>query len=97
MTKVTIADLEKRKAQLDAKIRQLKAKEAEQKRKEEMRVKSIFGAYMLHRLEGQSAESIHEQLNRMQPFLTNEKDKTLVESYMKETILKQGDSDASSS
>ncbi|MGJ3495143.1 hypothetical protein PsalN5692_03790 (plasmid) [Piscirickettsia salmonis] len=63
MAKLTIADLEKKKAQLDAQIRQIKAKEVEQKRKEEARVKSIFGSYMIHCLEGQPIESINEQIN----------------------------------
>tara|TARA_B100000674_G_C37556119_1_gene785142 strand:+ start:333 stop:605 length:273 start_codon:yes stop_codon:yes gene_type:complete len=77
---------------LESRIRKQKALEANRKRKALTKTKILLGAYTLNCLQNSSLKEVEIFEKKIEPFLTREKEKALVQEHIKDLIEKIKDS-----
>lgn len=73
-----IAELEKKKQQIENKLKMEKAKITTQHRKDETRTKVLLGAYLLYDFNKLTPDELNTKLDDVMQFLTRDKDKAVV-------------------
>ena len=85
-----IAELEKKKEQIENKLKMEKAKVTTQHRKDETRTKVLLGAYLLYDFNKLTPEKLSNKLDDVMKFLSRDKDKAVVNKTLGRLI---GESD----
>lgn len=75
---VKIAELEKKKQQIENKLKMEKAKVTTQNQKDETRTKVLLGAYLLYDFNKLTPDELNAKLDDVMQFLSREKDKAVV-------------------